>query len=31
VLKEKDTPEIMSIKAEAIQVLGTIAEAFKPN
>ncbi|CAK60429.1 unnamed protein product (macronuclear) [Paramecium tetraurelia] len=31
VLKEKDTPEIMSIKSEAIQVFGTIAESFKSN
>lgn len=31
VLAEKDTPEILGIKAEAIQVLGTISETFKDN
>jgi len=31
VLAEKDSPEILGIKAEAIQVLGTISETFKEN
>lgn len=31
VIAEKDTPEITSIKAEAIQVIGKMSEAFKEN
>lgn len=30
-MDEKDTPEIIGIKAEAITVLGKIAESFSAN
>jgi hypothetical protein len=31
ILEEKDTPELIGVKAEAITVLGKIAESFSAN